>query len=213
MQAGADDFLAKPLDPFDVRTRLIAATRVTALHRQIAEFRDELELLNVALGVQARTDPLTRLANRLRLHEDLEAAHARARRYRHPYSVAICDIDFFKRYNDTHGHLRGDDVLRQVAAAIAGQCRVNERAYRYGGEEFIIIYDQEALPRAIIAGERLRHSVEERAIPQGDGPAVVTISVGIATWDPANARGADIVLKEAGAPPLQAKDARRDRVA
>ncbi len=212
MQAGADDFLAKPLDPFDVRTRLIAATRVTALHRQIAEFRDELELLNVALGVQARTDPLTRLGNRLRLHEDLEAAHARARRYRHPYSVAICDIDFFKRYNDTHGHLQGDDVLRQVAAAIAGQCRVNERAYRYGGEEFVIIYDQEALPGAIIAGDRLRHAVEELAIPQGDGPAVVTISVGIATWDPANARDADMVLKEADAALYEAKDAGRNCV-
>jgi len=212
MQAGADDFLTKPLDPFDVQTRLIAATRVTALHRQIAEFRDELERLNAALGVQARTDPLTRLGNRLRLHEELEAAHARARRYRRPYSVAICDIDFFKKYNDTHGHLQGDEVLRRVAASIAGQCRTNERAYRYGGEEFIIIYGEEALAGATVAGERLRSAVEELAIPQGNEPAVVTISVGIATWDPANARDADMVLKEADAALYEAKDAGRNRV-
>ncbi len=213
MQAGADDFLSKPLDPFDVRTRLIAAARVTALHRQIADFRDELERLNAVLGIQARTDALTRLGNRLRLHEDLEAAHARARRYGRPYSVAICDIDFFKTYNDTNGHLHGDDVLRQVAAAIAGQCRANERAYRYGGEEFVIIYGDEAPGGATVAGERLRVAVEGLAIPQaGDESSVVTISVGVAAWDPANERDADMVLKEADAALYEAKEAGRNRV-
>jgi two-component system, cell cycle response regulator len=213
MQAGADDFLTKPLHPFDVRSRLIAATRVTALHRQIVEFRDELERLNTALGLQARTDPLTQLGNRLRLHEDLEATHARARRCQKPYSVAICDIDFFKMYNDTNGHLQGDEVLRRVAGTIAQQCRTNERAYRYGGEEFVIVYAAEALAGAAVAGERLRSAVEGLAIPQpGREPAVLTISVGIATWDPANDCDTDMVLREADDSLYAAKGHGRNRV-
>ncbi len=75
MEAGADDYLTKPISPFDLRTRLIAARRVTDLHKQVARFHDELERLNAELAVQARTDPLTGLGNRLRLHEQLEAHH------------------------------------------------------------------------------------------------------------------------------------------
>jgi diguanylate cyclase (GGDEF)-like protein len=213
MEAGADDYLRKPLDPFDLETRLIAATRVTALHRQIVEFRDELERLNVAVGLQARTDPLTRLGNRLRLHEDLEAAHHRASRFEKPYSIAICDIDFFKTYNDTNGHLQGDQALRQVADSIAQQCRANESAYRYGGEEFVIIYSDEGLAGAIVAGERLRAAVEALAIPHaGNTPPVMTISVGIATWDQARERDTAAVLREADAALYEAKEHGRNRV-
>jgi len=213
MEAGADDYLRKPLDPFDLGTRLIAATRVTALHQQIVEFRDELERLNAAVGVQARTDPLTQLGNRLRLHEDLEAAHHRACRYHRPYSIALCDIDFFKTYNDTNGHLQGDEALRQVADAIAHQCRANERAYRYGGEEFVIVYGDEGLAGATVAGERLRRAVEALAIPYGGKvPAVMTISVGIATWDQAVERDAGAVLEEADAALYEAKEHGRNRV-
>jgi len=213
MEAGADDYLRKPLDPFDLETRLIAATRVTALHRQIVEFRDELERINVAVGLQARTDPLTRLGNRLRLHEDLEAAHHRASREKKPYSIAICDIDFFKTYNDTNGHLQGDQALRQVADSIAQQCRANERAYRYGGEEFVIVYSDEGLAGAIVAGERLRGAVEALAIPHaGNTPPVMTISVGIATWDQARERDTAAVLREADAALYEAKEHGRNRV-
>jgi two-component system, cell cycle response regulator len=213
MQAGADDYLTKPLDPFDVRTRLIAATRVTGLHRQIVEFRDELELLNAALGLQARTDPLTQLGNRLRLHEDLEMAHARARRSQKCYSIAICDVDFFKVYNDSYGHLQGDEILRRVGSTIALECRANERGYRYGGEEFVIIYSDEKLAGAAVAGERIRRAVEGLAIPQaGKEPAVVTISVGLAMWDPANERDAEVVLNEADAALYMAKEYGRNRV-
>lgn len=213
MEAGADDYLHKPLDPFDVETRLIAATRVTALHQQIVEFRDELERLNVEVGLQARTDPLTHLGNRLRLHEDLEAAHHRASRFQKPYSIAICDIDFFKTYNDSHGHLQGDQALREVADSIAKQCRANERAYRYGGEEFVIVYSDEGLEGAMVAGERLRGAVEALDIPHaGNTPPVMTISVGIAMWDQARELDTAAVLREADAALYEAKEHGRNRV-
>ncbi|MBV8951496.1 MAG: response regulator, partial [Actinobacteria bacterium] len=123
MEAGADDYLTKPLDPFAVQTRLIAAARVTSLHHQLREFQTQLEGLNAQLADQARTDPLTSLGNRLRLHEDLDEVQRRARRSDLPYALAICDLDYFKRYNDRYGHLEGDEALRRVAQAIAASCR------------------------------------------------------------------------------------------
>jgi PleD family two-component response regulator len=111
MEAGADDYLTKPISPFDVRARLVAAKRVTELHK-------ELDRLHTALAAQARTDPLTGLGNRLRLHEDLEAMHDRAVRYGHNYCVAVCDLDDFKQFNDTYGHQAGDEALRIRSVAI-----------------------------------------------------------------------------------------------
>src|SRR4051812_38939001 len=128
MEAGADDYLTKPISPFDVRARLVAAKRVTELHR-------ELERLHRALTAQARTDPLTGLGNRLRLHEDLAAMHDRAVRYGQGYCVAICDLDDFKQFNDTYGHQAGDDALRKTGELLNHESRGGDCAYRYGGEE------------------------------------------------------------------------------
>ena len=102
MEAGADDLLLKPLDVAQLERKLIAAGRVTALHRR--------------MHADARQDTLTGLGNRLRLAEDLEALCGRVARYGHVYCAALFDIDGFKGYNDGAGHLAGDDVLRRVAA-------------------------------------------------------------------------------------------------
>ena len=126
MEAGADDYLTKPISPFDLRTRLIAARRVTDLHKQVARFHDELERLNAELAVQARTDPLTGLGNRLRLHEQLEAHHAVAVRYGRPYTVALLDLDDFKGYNDTYGHLDGDEALRRIGRTLVLASRATD---------------------------------------------------------------------------------------
>ena len=116
MSAGADDYLIKPVDPFAVQTRLVAAERVTVLHRQVADFRTQLEQANLELLGRSLTDPLTGLGNRRRMDEDL-ATHPRPRAARpaEPTRVALFDIDHFKLYNDHYGHLAGDEALRQVA--------------------------------------------------------------------------------------------------
>ncbi len=215
MQAGADDYLIKPLDPFDVQTRLIAAERVTALHHQLTDARAELQRLNRELGEQARTDPLTQLGNRLRLREDLHALHARAQRHSQPYSIAMCDLDHFKIYNDTYGHPQGDAALQQVAAIIAADLRAGDAAYRYGGEEFVILLADEQLPAAVKVTERLRKAVEALAIPHrgNNPPGILTISAGVATYTPNTGFDANTIIEHADQALYLAKQHGRNRVA
>ena len=215
MQAGGDDYLAKPLDREQLQVRLIAASRVNSLHRQLNEQKAQLEKLNKELFEMSRRDPLTHLGNRLRLHEDLKTLRGRAERYGHSYCAMLCDIDFFKPYNDTYGHLAGDEVLKKTAEVILENLRTGDTAYRYGGEEFLIILPQQSLESATVVGERLRRSVEELAIPhEAKMPAgVVTISVGLAALSPDEKKAAEELLKEADAALYHAKEAGRNKVA
>ena len=165
MEAGADDLVLKPLDPADLERKLIAAQRVTALHRR--------------LHADARQDALTGVGNRLRLAEDVEALCGRVARYGHAYCVALLDVDRFKELNDGAGHRAGDDVLRRVAEALTATIRSGDTLYRYGGEEFLVLLPEQTLDGAALAAERLRAAVEELSIDHPGGGAV-TVSAGVA---------------------------------
>ncbi|HEV8373793.1 MAG TPA: diguanylate cyclase [Actinomycetota bacterium] len=208
MEAGADDYLVKPVEPFDLQAKLIAAERVTALHAELGRYRAELAKL-------ARTDALTQLANRRSLEEDLRMLDARSQRYGRPYCVAICDVDHFKTYNDTLGHQAGDEALRAVAAKLAAEVRASDGVYRYGGEEFVLVLPEQSLQTARAAVERVRASVEQLAIPHpGRGPGgVVTMSFGIAGFRPGQTTTVEDLLKQADAALYEAKEAGRNRVA
>ena len=212
LEAGADDYLSKPLDRDELGMRLTSALRVTELHRRLAFQNGELEKLNRMLFEQSRQDPLTSLGNRLRLREDLQVLQSRTKRYGHSYAVALCDVDFFKAYNDRYGHLAGDDVLRQVAATISSGLRGGDAAYRYGGEEFLIVLPEQDARDAAATTDRLRQTVEDLGIPHPDGTprGVVTISAGVAIS--AEAEDADALLKAADAALYAAKNAGRNRV-
>jgi two-component system, cell cycle response regulator len=214
MQAGADDYLIKPLDPFAVQTRLIAAERVTALHRQLAEFRNQLEGLNDELAGQARTDALTQLGNRRRLQEDLAKLHAGSRRHRRPYSIAMCDLDHFKAFNDTYGHGQGDQALQQFAAVLHADPRTEDSVYRYGGEEFVILFSDEHLTGAVAATERVRAAVQGLGIPHTGNtpPGIMTISAGVATFEPDDDVEANVILERADQALYAAKQHGRNRV-
>jgi two-component system chemotaxis response regulator CheY len=203
MEAGADDYLTKPVDPFHLQAGLVAAQRVTGLHRQLERYRTELERLNADLADLARRDALTGLGNRLRLDEDLAQLHWRCARYAWTYSLALCDLDHFKDHNDTHGHLAGDEVLRRTAAALKASARRGDGVYRYGGEEFVVILPGQEMDRAIAAGERLRARVRE-ATP-------VTMSVGVAAFGEGDESPSD-VLRRADEALYRAKEGGRDRV-
>ena len=196
MQAGADDLLAKPLDAAQLERKLIAAERVTVMHRRMHE--------------DARHDAPTGLGNRLRLAEDLEALCGRVARYGHVYCVALFDIDNFKGYNDGLGHLSGDEALRAVARALHQGIRSGDAVYRYGGEEFLVLLPEQTLETAVLAAERLRAAVEALAIPHPAG-GVVTVSAGVAGLDDP-ACEPDQVFELADQALYRAKEGGRNRV-
>lgn len=215
IQAGADGYLTKPLDPQDLKISLIAAERVIELHRGLAQKTAELERANRELYETARTDALTRVGNRLRLHEDLVQLDSRVARYDYSYAVAICDLDHFKAYNDAFGHPAGDAALCAIADVLSRQCRKGDAVYRYGGEEFVIIMPEQSLAESQQAVERIRQAIEQAAIPHPTSPTapVLTISVGVAELGPNDrADSAAAALQRADASLYEAKQAGRNRV-
>jgi diguanylate cyclase (GGDEF)-like protein len=205
LQAGADDYVTKPLDPFTLHTRLLVAERITSLHADLARYR-------LALAEQARTDPLTKLYNRLRLAEDLEGLHARSERYEWDYSLAMCDVDNFKSFNDIYGHQSGDAALQAVATALSGQVRQGDAVYRFGGEEFLLVLPSQSWTTARIVVERARAAVEALGIQHaGTASGMLTISAGISAYVPGHRMGYEHLLKEADAAMYEAKAAGRNR--
>lgn len=215
LEAGADDYLSKPLDRDELQVRLIAASRVTGLHRRLAEQNEELEELNSRLADQARTDPLTGLGNRLRMEEDLKVLRARAERYNQTYCAILLDIDRFKSYNDAYGHQAGDEVLKKVAATIETHCRSGDTAYRYGGEEFLVVLPAQTQESGVAMAERLRRAIEELDISHTtkDPPQVLTISAGVAATAQQREKDPESLIEEADEALYEAKKAGRNRVA
>ena len=215
LAAGADDYLSKPLDREELQVRLASAFRVTQLHRRLASQNEQLEKLNGRLFRESQEDPLTHLGNRLRLEEDLDVLQARSRRYGHSFAMALCDVDRFMEYNDRYGHPAGDAVLEKLAGAIMCNRRSGDTAYRYCGEEFLIVLPEQTLQSAASTADDLRKSIERLRIPhESNTPAgTVTISAGVAALDSGDARSTDELLCQADAALYQAKKAGRNRVA
>jgi len=212
MGAGADDYLVKPLKIDELAGRLIVAERIAALHRQLSDQRAELERLNLMLHDQSRHDPLTGAGTRRKLDEDAAAIFERASRYGERYCAVMCDIDYFKQYNDTYGHPTGDTALRRVAETIQLCCRSGDAVYRYGGEEFLILMRSESVAAAAAAAERCRAAVEALNIEHSASPFDrITLSMGVAALDPAKLELADC-LAQADALLYEAKRAGRNRV-
>ena len=215
MSAGADDYLMKPVDAFALQTTLVVAERVTELHNKLARRDGELQRLNVELVERSLTDDLTRLGNRRRMEQDVEHTHARALRSGRPYGVALFDIDHFKFYNDFYGHVAGDETLRSVAASIDAVSRAGERAFRYGGEEFLLLIPDCEPLEAINTADRIRQAVADSAIPHSARPTeppFVTVSGGVSCWTPEHDLSALEVIEQADNALFQAKSAGRNRV-
>ncbi|MEA2545851.1 MAG: hypothetical protein QOI09_1124 [Chloroflexota bacterium] len=169
------------------RSMFLQKMQLRDLNELAAQQGRDLRDLTDELREAARVDPLTGVANRLRLGEDLEMVAGRAID-RGQGAALMIDIDRFKDYNDGHGHLAGDSVLRLVAEALAANTRPSDRVYRFGGEEFLVLLPGATIIDALAVAERQRLAVEDLAI-RTDRPArtdedeVVTISVGVATLE------------------------------
>jgi diguanylate cyclase (GGDEF)-like protein len=204
VSAGADDYLSKPLSIQSLQMRLIAAARITALHQRIESMTAELERM-------AQTDPLTNLGNRLALHEELTRLDSFVRRYGRSYCLALIDVDQFKSFNDTYGHLAGDQALVAVADVLGRHGRTSDRAYRYGGEEFVVVLPEQDEPGALTVLERLRRGVHQLGIPhEGSSHHVVTVSLGAALLRPSSQETAEQALAGADEALYRAKAAGRN---
>ncbi len=178
---------------------------------ELASINETLREKNVELHEISITDSLTGLYNRKHLMETLDKEVSRSQRHSRSFSLLVIDIDHFKKYNDTYGHLAGDEVLSKLASVFKESIRSSDYAARYGGEEFIIMLPEIGPGQGVEAAERIRHKVAEE-IFSGDGESIkVTISVGVACY-PKNGEDAESVIRNADAALYEAKELGRNRV-
>jgi len=184
-----------------------------ALEAEVARRTDELQRANERLEKVALTDPLTGLFNRRYLDQTLALEITRQRRAGRPFSVMMLDLDNFKHYNDTHGHPRGDELLRRLARILTECLRGSDVVARVGGEEFLVLLFDTAPEAAMVTGEKLRAAVADHPFPFGEEQPLgrVTISIGVAGW-PTHGDHVDRVLEAADQALYASKAAGRNRV-
>lgn len=176
LEAGADDYLTKPFDASELRMRLRAGRRILDLQTELIFAREELRR-------QATHDSLTRLLNRAAVCGMLQGELRRAEREQLPLSIILADIDFFKRINDTYGHLAGDAVLREMSQCMKSVVRPYDGIGRYGGEEFLLVLPGCDNEGAVALAERLRECIELNPFALAEGMIPITLSLGVASND------------------------------
>lgn len=183
------------------------------LEKKVEERTRELNELNKKLIELSITDGLTGLHNHKHFYERLVEEMERARRYNNPLSLIMADIDHFKNYNDTHGHLEGDFLLKELASHMKKSVRFQDIVSRYGGEEFSIILPETGKEGAITLAERIRCSVAEQQFPHKETQpgGNLTISFGVATF-PDDARDPETLVERADKALYLAKGMGRNRV-
>jgi diguanylate cyclase (GGDEF)-like protein len=214
IESGGDDYLVKPVSVVVLSAKIRALQRLDKMHQRMVELSAELTAANQRLETLSQQDPLTGIANRRALDHRLGLHFADAIRRKEPLSVAICDVDHFKTFNDRYGHPAGDECLRKVAAALQGVCkRGTDFAGRYGGEEFALVLPDTPPEGAVQVVEAARLQLLSVAIPHelSQASKVVTFSAGVATWTPE--AGADVqgLIARADAALYRAKELGRNR--
>ena len=184
LSAGADDFIAKPFEREELGVRLTVARRIVALESQLRQANEELRQKNERLNLDLRLDPLMGIGNRTAFNERVGQIHERAVAAGRSYGVVMCDLDHFKCYNDTFGHQVGDEVLQRVAQAVKVAVRATDMAFRYGGEELVLLLEEHTLESAAKVAERVRTHVEamEFEVEGASAPFRVTVSCGVAAF-------------------------------
>lgn len=189
----------------------LVSERVRARRREVRELTEQLREVNRRLAEMALRDPLTDAFNRRYLEEQLALEVERARRSGKPLVVAMMDLDGFKYYNDTHGHLAGDEVLRLAAAAMRASVRRGDLVARYGGDEFAVVLVDISPQDALRVLERIRNAVASLRLAGGEFSGGVTLSVGAAGF-PRDGSTAQELLSRADQALYRAKSLGGDRV-
>ncbi|HWY94650.1 MAG TPA: diguanylate cyclase [Steroidobacteraceae bacterium] len=209
LEAGADDYLIKPVHEPELIARLNAGRRILNLEHSLRVANHRNRILSI-------TDALTGAYNRRYLMEQLPRELERCRRYAYPLSVLMCDVDFFKKINDARGHAAGDDVLQQFVARAQKILRTNsDWVARYGGEEFLIVLPETPYAGAMHVAEKIRVLIASAPFATRAGDAMVTASFGVASTGPCGpdiALKVDTLIRTADECLYRSKEAGRDRI-
>jgi diguanylate cyclase (GGDEF)-like protein len=198
MEAGADDYLAKPVDPSELRARILVGKRILDLQQ--------------CLRFSATHDFLTNLLSRSEILASLERELVRTQREGRPAGVIMADVDGFKQINDTLGHPAGDAVLAEVARRLKSDLRLYDVAGRYGGEEFILVLPGCDLHTAARRADEIRRLVSREPIITPVGALSVTVSMGVTVTGCDLETTLETLLQSADAALYRAKKAGRNRV-
>ena len=200
LESGADDYIIKPFNREELKSRLKIGQRIIELEHRILRL--------------ASTDYLTGLLNRRAFLERLERELNRCQREASPMGIIIMDIDHFKRVNDNFGHQVGDLVLQELSHTLVELCRVYDFTGRYGGEEFIVCLPGADKWNTYQIAERMRSTIESKKIFLLDKKSnvSVTASFGIVSMEPGQIKSADRLINEADEALYRAKEQGRNRV-
>jgi diguanylate cyclase (GGDEF)-like protein len=221
LRAGAYDYIMKPFDDLDMITkavkRAIEKSRLVIENQFLVESlkqnKKELERLNEVFWDMAVRDGLTGLHNHRYFYETLSKEIIRSNRHGWVFSLLFMDVDFFKDYNDTHGHLEGDNVLRELAEILRKRFRRTDVIARYGGEEFVVLLPEMNKHDALATAEEIRKLVEgypfrgRETQPEGK----LTVSIGVSSF-PEDGQDNESLLKNADEALYRAKNSGRNTV-
>ncbi|MDQ4078291.1 MAG: diguanylate cyclase [Chloroflexota bacterium] len=208
LQAGADDYLIKPFHSDELLARVLVGKRILSMERALQDKQAKLAQL-------AYHDELTGLMNRKAIIDRAKGALNYAQRNAQPVSFVMADLDHFKAINDQHGHLVGDQALRQVGTLLSNSVRSYDEVGRWGGEEFLFVLQGTTLDEALEVTKRIQSILDRKPLRLDDGTLVpLTASFGVTTCDPSTSSSPDVeeLLQQADSAMYQAKQRGRNQV-
>jgi two-component system chemotaxis family response regulator WspR len=211
---GANDYVTKPFEAGELRARVSVMFKMRELQEELQGKNQALENANRQLELLANQDGLTGIPNRRYFFERLEVEFLRARRLKIPLGLLMIDIDHFKAFNDSHGHLAGDEALRRIAGLIQRCLRTYDMVGRYGGEELIVFLPETMGGNALAVAERLRAAVASLEIlPPKEGRETVglTVSIGAASLPEIAVESVNELVEAADTALYRAKSGGRNR--
>lgn len=212
---GADVYLRKPINSVELQGQIKALSRIADMRHKLFDLNQELQTVNRVLESQAKVDGLTQIPNRRTFDERVKIELARCYRNKLPLTLMICDVDCFKQYNDTYGHLAGDTCLKKVAKTLESKfSRATDLVARYGGEEFVILLPDSEEEISFKMANDMLDMVRGLRIPHKTSRAkeYITISVGLVTLrGEENVTPAEAIERADGAL-YKAKETGRDQV-